>query len=79
MYPERALAATDWRAYAPVLADDRRLVREGFDWLTAGERELLLGENARNPVRLRLRAQPRLQCRQCRVSVAVPSRVPYTW
>lgn len=54
------MAATDWRDYAPVLADDRRLVREGFDWLTAGERELLLGENARNPVRLRLRAQPRL-------------------
>ena len=31
----------------PSLADELRLVRDGFDWLTAGERELLLGENAR--------------------------------
>ena len=31
----------------PSLADELRLVREGFDWLSAGERELLLGENAR--------------------------------
>ena len=31
----------------PSLADELRLVREGFDWLAAGERDLLLGENAR--------------------------------
>ena len=31
----------------PSLAEELRLVREGFDWLTAAERDLLLGENAR--------------------------------
>lgn len=30
----------------PTLADELRIVREGFDWLTAGERSLLLGDNA---------------------------------
>ncbi|HAG55372.1 MAG TPA: hypothetical protein DCL17_03090 [Dehalococcoidia bacterium] len=28
------------------LADELRLVREGFDWLTSGEQAKLLGDNA---------------------------------
>jgi L-fuconolactonase len=30
----------------PTLADELRIVREGFDWLTAHNRDLLLGDNA---------------------------------
>ena len=50
---ERCLWGTGYPGYHreahgwPSLADELRLVREGFDWLSADERRLLLGENAR--------------------------------
>ena len=41
-FPGRLRGAYGW----PPLADELRLVREGFDWLTPGERAAILGENA---------------------------------
>ena len=41
-YPGHLRVAHGW----PPLADELRLVREGFDWLTPGERAAILGENA---------------------------------
>ena len=42
-YPGHHRSKHGW----PTLADELRLVREGFDWFSAAERDLLLGENAR--------------------------------
>ena len=42
-YPGHLRVAHGW----PPLADELRLVRDGLDWLTAGERASILGENAR--------------------------------
>jgi len=49
---ERCMWGTGYPGYHrtdhgwPTLADELRIVREGFDWLTDDERSLLLGENA---------------------------------
>ena len=50
--PERCLWGTGYPGYHrtehgwPTLAEELRLVREGFDWMTVRDRDLLLGENA---------------------------------
>jgi predicted TIM-barrel fold metal-dependent hydrolase len=49
---ERCMWGTGYPGYHrvehgwPTLADELKLVREGFDWLTDAERKLLLGDNA---------------------------------
>ena len=49
---ERCMWGTGYAGYHrtdhgwPTLADELRIVREGFDWLTAHERDLILGDNA---------------------------------